>query len=314
MDRREKMLGGLDLARLSGIEIGALAWPLVKKSDGDITYVDFTDTESLRKKYTENGGAPVKDIVEVDVIWGQQTLQEAIGGRSVDYVVASHVVEHVPDLLTWLHELRSVLKPGGEIRLAVPDRRFTFDYYRRETTIADVLNAHLIRARVPQPQPILDFLCHYVDLDKAAAWRGEYPALPVLEDQYLASGVKMANEALAGQYHDVHCWVFTPTSMATLFIRLAEGGKCFFECAGFHDTERDSYEFIVMLRPSDDKERVIRSWAHVRDSTRSTSGEIRDQQIAALKAKILLMEKSRSWRITKPLRALSAFLVQMKSR
>ncbi len=159
MQRRERMLGDLDVGNLVGIEIGPLAFPLVRKMDGDITYVDFTDAASLREKYRDAGAGavPLHEIVEVDAIWGTNTLLQALDGRLVDYVIASHVVEHVPDLLAWLSELRSVLKPTGHIRLAVPDKRYCFDYLRHETEIADVLSAYLAGARMPQPQQILDF-------------------------------------------------------------------------------------------------------------------------------------------------------------
>ena len=102
--------------------------------------------------------------------------------------------------------------------------------------------------------------------------------------------------------------------MATLFIRLAEVGRCYFECAGFYDTARDDHEFIIALRPSNDKERVVGSWEKVSGIARSSAVEIHDQEASILKAKILLMEQSRSWRITKPLRVVSAFLAEMKSR
>ena len=54
MDRREKLLAGLDLARDKGIEIGPLDHPLVLKSEGDISYVDYADAGFLRDKYRED--------------------------------------------------------------------------------------------------------------------------------------------------------------------------------------------------------------------------------------------------------------------
>jgi 2-polyprenyl-3-methyl-5-hydroxy-6-metoxy-1,4-benzoquinol methylase len=150
MDRREKLLTGLNVSSGVGLEIGALDKPMLRRSEGEVIYVDYAGAETLRQKYDSDPHINVKDIVEVDAIWGSNTLQQAIGEeRKVDYIVASHVVEHVPDLITWLQELRSVLKPGGQVRLVIPDRRFTFDYLRNETRISDVVNAHLLRARVP---------------------------------------------------------------------------------------------------------------------------------------------------------------------
>jgi predicted SAM-dependent methyltransferase len=35
-------------------------------------------------------------------------------------VIASHVIEHTPDLVTWLAEIRAILQPNGTLRLAIP--------------------------------------------------------------------------------------------------------------------------------------------------------------------------------------------------
>jgi predicted SAM-dependent methyltransferase len=74
----------------------------------------------------------------------------------VDYAVASHVVEHVPDLIDWLTEIASVLRSTGELRLIVPDKRFLFDIFRRETSLADVLLSYINNARDAQPHSMLD--------------------------------------------------------------------------------------------------------------------------------------------------------------
>ena len=133
--RRDRILARLDLKNLNGLEIGALAAPLVLPSDGNIFFVDHCDTKTLREKYASDSSVTVEKIVEVNAVWGALSLQDCIGAvRKVDYVLASHVIEHVPDLVTWLAEIRSILRPDGTLRLAVPDRRFTFDYLRPESS------------------------------------------------------------------------------------------------------------------------------------------------------------------------------------
>src|SRR5690606_34931736 len=119
MNRREKLLGGIDLGTSRGLEIGALCNPLVLKSESDIHYVDYADRAFLQKVYAGNPLVDPERIVDVDFIWGERSLREITGEREFDYIVASHVIEHVPDLITWVRELVSVLAPGGTIRLAV---------------------------------------------------------------------------------------------------------------------------------------------------------------------------------------------------
>jgi hypothetical protein len=323
MDRREKILRGLDVSKLAGVEIGPLAWPIVLKSDGDIIYVDFTDAETLKKNHA-GSPVPIDSIVDIDAIWGANTLQQAIGEtRKADYVIASHVVEHVPDLLAWLSELSAVLKPGGEIRLVVPDKRFTFDRIRHETQAADILAAHLAGARIPQPDRVLDFFLNYVTLDKQDAWDGKFGELKPVTT--IAGALECARRSVAGEYVDVHCWVFTPQSMGLLLANLAEGGMIDLQCTHFEDTAYGEYEFFIGLRPSADKAAVVESWKKMAASARAAA-DPNQQEIESLRAEHDVLAKrlaaaeanlaearhanaavmaSNSWKVTKPLRALS---------
>jgi SAM-dependent methyltransferase len=262
LERREKLVGGLDLQHSVGIEMGPLDRPVITKQDGDIIYVDHTDAASLKNRYKGNPDIDVAAVVNVDAVWGDQTLQEAIGrGRKVDYIVASHVIEHVPDLITWLTELSEVLKPGGEVRLAVPDRRFTFDYLRRETTLVDILNAHLIRARIPLPVAILDYCLNTATVSNIQAWEHCLDPSRLKPLHTVDGAMRLARDSLEkGNYVDVHCWVFTPQSFADLFASAGESGLIRFACRSFHDTERYQIEFFVTLCPCDDHAEVIRSW------------------------------------------------------
>ena len=262
MERREKLVPGLDLQHALGIEIGPLDRPVLTKEDGDLIYVDHTDTASLKEKYKGNPDVNIASIVNVDAVWGAQTLQDAIGSdRKVDYVIASHVIEHVPDLITWLEELRAVLKPGGEVRLAVPDRRFTFDYLRRETTLADALNAHLTRARIPLPIAILDSCLNSARVNNIDAWEHRLDPLQLQPVHTAEEAIHLARDSLEnGNYYDVHCWVFTPQSFADLFARAGEAGLIRFACRAFHDTERYQIEFFVTLRVCDDRGEIVESW------------------------------------------------------
>lgn len=333
MERRQKLLSGLDLSVSSGVEIGPLSRPTVAKSEGKILYVDYTDTESLRKNYSADPGVVTKDIVEVDAVWGKQSLRECLGGQTFDYTIASHVVEHVPDLITWLEEIGAILKPDGSLRLVVPDRRFTLDYLRRESRLCDVLNAYVSRARAPLPIAILDFFISARQVDVNAAWEGTLPVeLPRFPGFGVAGGVSLARDRMANDtYHDVHCWVFTPRSFAGLFAEAAQEGLIHFRCEKLYDTEPGELEFIVILRRCDDRQHAIDSWRQAassveergladdsqvpkRDDARAQKKdevEYLQRRLAAAEEELLKAESSlqgilnsRSWRLTEPLREL----------
>ena len=294
LDRREKLLSGLDLARESGIEIGPLDHPLIARADGNISYVDYADAAFLRHKYRDDRNVNGAAIPEIDAIWGDSTIAEALGpGRLFDYAVASHVVEHVPDLIAWLEELADVLKPGGTLRLAVPDRRFTFDFMRRDTEVSDALTAHVIRARAPTPGQLIDSCINHHLVDRQEMWAGGAMRQPRYSRvDRLAHALYSARTAMeTGAYIDVHCWVFTPASFAAVMEQLVALGYLRYACARLFETERGADEFFVIMRTSDDKPACLESWRAAGDAVRA--GQESDLQAALQRAVEAFQEGAR---------------------
>ena len=261
-NRRDYILSDIDLATMEGMEIGALASPLVHRDEGRIFYVDHADTATLKQKYAADPHVDTDLIVDVDAVWGANALRDCLGsGRILDYVVASHVIEHVPDLVTWLAEIAEILKPSGTLRLAVPDRRYTFDILRHETRLHDVLEAHLRRARAPSPRMILEHHNLVRQVDCNAAWDGTLDLTALKTASNVENAIRMARDAIAnGTYHDVHCWVFTPASFVELCIELQALGILGFKLEKLTPTPHNQLEFFVSLSRCADMDVALASW------------------------------------------------------
>lgn len=306
MDRRDILLAGLDLSSLTGAEIGPLTTPLVSKADGEVIYIDHADTATLREKYRDHPDVDVDAIVQVDAIWGEQTIAEALGpDRKVDYVVASHVVEHAPDLVTWLAELASVLRPGGSVRLAVPDRRFCFDYLREDTRLTDVLAAYFNRARRPQVREVIDSEIYHRHVDLAGAWAGTVETAAALGPEELERAFRFADRAQRGEYVDVHCWAFTPASFAGVMEQLGALGLISLACEWLRPTRFHTHEFFVAMTPAD-QDRVVASWRQAKaalEGAESAAGRLA-AELEAVRQELAAVRRSTSWRMTAPLRHL----------
>jgi SAM-dependent methyltransferase len=311
-DRKQKLLSGLDLPVLVGIEVGALDRPLVTPEEGRIIYVDHVDTAGLREKYARDPTVDKANLVEVEAVWAERTLVEAVGGR-VDYVVASHVIEHVPDLITWLSEIRDALVPGGRLRLAVPDRRYTFDYRRSDSRLADVVHAWLMRARRPLPQHILDHILEAAVVDTCRAWQGHLEPKPI---STLGAAVAAATDARdnAG-YHDVHCWVFTSVSFIGLMGRLSEIGLLGFSCAAVFAAEPYTNEFIVHLDRCDDPVLTAANWGPIPAlPERDADIQTLCRELAELRSELAAIRTSRAWKTTAVLREIIERLHRLLKR
>lgn len=128
-----------------GLELGALHVPLDLSSSGveEVRYVDRMPEEKLREHYPELRQLP---LVHVDIIDDAGVLS-SIADNSLDFIIANHLIEHMPDpigaILCWLGKLR----PEGLLYMAVPDKRRTFDRARPLTTLE-----HLIADHTAPPQ------------------------------------------------------------------------------------------------------------------------------------------------------------------
>jgi hypothetical protein len=264
LDRREKALMGLNVATLQGLEIGPLHTPIVRRSDGRVIYVDHATTEDLKLKNTANPQVDISQIVDVDAVWGEQTLSECLQGRKVDYVVASHVIEHVPDLITWLHEIEEALTEGGQLRLLVPDKRYTFDVFRRPTSLADLLVAYLTRARRPSLQQVIDYALNVIYVEGDEIWRGEISERDLKHNNGLNSALDHGRRYLdTDEYIDVHAWAFAPRDFARLFERAARQSLIRFKCLHAFDTDPFGFEFIVHLQKCADPNVCADSWSAI---------------------------------------------------
>jgi SAM-dependent methyltransferase len=251
VDRKSKLTKHISPLNQDGLEIGPLCWPIVRKdeSNGRIQYVDFSTAEESRKKYKNDPNVNINDIVETDLLWGKQTLPELANGRLFDYVIASHVIEHVPDMLGWMREIASVLKDNGILSLAIPDKRYTFDYKRDLTSFANLMESYLLQKRRPSPRDIFEQVSLATKVDLILAWNGGIDPAKLEHHGTYEEALEKAKKYLkSDDYDDVHVNILTPARFLDLVETASKLGLFDFTVADFYDTAYNSHEFIVALQ------------------------------------------------------------------
>jgi SAM-dependent methyltransferase len=182
---------------LTGVEIGAFKYPVP-----GITpfYVDC---------FTEFG----TETVAAD-FYGHACLLPFYN-NSLDYVVASHVLEHVANPVAALAEWYRVLRPGGLIYLVVPDRRFTWDRPRAPTSVEHLLE-DFTRGTTACDVTHVDDFAFGVD------WATFSPNTPVAQiaaqREDLARGMHYA--VARGEQVNIHFHVFEPDPLFALLEKL----------------------------------------------------------------------------------------------
>jgi hypothetical protein len=293
---RSQLLRDIDPAAMSGLEIGALDKPAVRRTDGKVRYVDYADTATVKAKPYDDS-IDVEAIVDVDIVWAERPLAEAVG-EPVDYIVASHVIEHVPDLIGWLADLSAALKPGGILSLALPDKRFTFDLQRPDSTLGEVVEAYLLGARRPSIRQVVDNCFSAVVVRPQDAWAQDLSGadLPRLGgDIALALAWDQAKDLVREpRYIDSHCWVFTPQSFLTLLDTLAQLKLLPLSLRSFSPTRPGDMEFFAQFTPCD---------PGAVEAIRASIAPHRTPEPSHAEQRLAAVERSHSWRVTAPLRA-----------
>ncbi|MFK5598307.1 class I SAM-dependent methyltransferase [Methylobacterium sp. HMF5984] len=250
--RREQALKSVRPKGKLGVELGPLNRPIILRSDGDVLYADHLSTEHLQAKYAAHDVMrPDADrIVDVDLVLEHQDLAEALGQRGpVDYIVASHVIEHLPDPIRWLQGLASALKADGILFLVVPDKRFTFDFRRTTSTTGDLVAHYLAGARIASPAQVFEHVARTVNVDPNAIWAGHGREPDDMFDGQLGNALNVAKDvSLNNSYHDVHCTVYTPYSFIKIFQELISMGLVEFDIIDILPTMKKSHEFYVTMQ------------------------------------------------------------------
>lgn len=115
------------------------------------------ENSALFPELGDDPGFPRPDIVsnlDVDRL-------SALPDGSQDFVIASHILEHLANPLAMLVDVHRVLKSGGLLVLILPDRHVTFDSERPPTSlehlaeeyhrdVREVTDEHVIEAIVAQ--------------------------------------------------------------------------------------------------------------------------------------------------------------------
>jgi len=119
-----------------GIEIGPLHQPL--KVHAKVKYVDRLPVVELRKLYPELAGC---EFTEPDIIDDGETLHK-IPDASQDFVIANHFLEHCQDPIGTIKAFLRVVKRGGIIYAALPNKDHTFDMDRPITSLVHLIKDH----------------------------------------------------------------------------------------------------------------------------------------------------------------------------
>jgi SAM-dependent methyltransferase len=257
----------------AGVELGPGHHPMpLLFSDVAVRYVDRWDPEQNRALFpdvAEGSTFTTPDVIanlDVDRL-------SALDDASQDFVIASHLLEHLANPLAQLEDMHRVLKRGGVALIFLPDRRYTFDRQRSPTPLEHVIADYRDHVTVVSDEHLEDHL------RKTGVWQESWTA----EDRRREFAFNRDRSIHA------HCWSadeFLPVLEHTI---LAMGMQWELLDAMFVEDVTDGFEFGFALRraledadPSVVAQRLRAAWQLL--ATRAMRRGEAERQIAHLRA------------------------------
>jgi SAM-dependent methyltransferase len=275
----------------AGVELGPGHHPMPIQFPGiAVQYVDRWQPEENLELFTnlEPGATfPKPDIIanlDVDRL-------SALTDESQDFVIASHLLEHLADPLAQMSEIHRVLKPSGVVLVFLPDRRYTFDRKRSPTPLEHLVADYRDQVTVVSDEHIEDYL------RKTDVWNPAWTP----EQQRAEFEVNRRRSI------HVHCWSedeFLPV-VEHMIVQMDMRWELL--DAVFVEDAQDSFEFGFVLRrsPIDVSPEVMAG--HLRLTWQVLAAKSRqhaksERQIAQLRALPGMPVVQSAWRMQRRLR------------
>jgi SAM-dependent methyltransferase len=213
-----------------GIEIGAFNKPLLLPPDARVKYADIYPEDAARRYFPE--GLSEGEPVPVHIVAPADRL-DVIPNASQDFIVASHLLEHMEDPIGALLEWHRVLRPGGLLFLRVPDMRGTFDRLRTRTSLEHLVLDHAESSEAAGRRARdLDHYCEWARCVNNLVDEGQV--------RFWAGLLQRARYPI-----HFHCWL--PEDVTSMVSHMNAEGSAGFELL-HHEGHPEHYEFASLYR------------------------------------------------------------------
>ena len=139
-----------------GVELGPGHQPFDVPLGLEVRFVDRWLADENARLFPE---VPERPFVQPDVMANFDTDRLGpLRDKSQDFVICSHVLEHLAEPIGFIAEIYRVLRPGGLALITLPDRRCTFDRNRSPTTLDHLLGEYRAGVTEVDDDHIADFL------------------------------------------------------------------------------------------------------------------------------------------------------------
>lgn len=209
-----------------GIEFGAAASPFPVPLHALVSYADVLRYEELLEGLY--AGQQAHGLVD-PTRRTDLDKPDALAAESLDFIIASHVIEHLRNPIGTILACHRALRPGGHLVLAVPEKTRTFDRRRPDTSLDHLLLDH----------------AHPSSLRDQDHYREFFELAEGFEGLLTKRGTSWMDEFRAG--YSIHMHVWTHASFAAMIDHVV-GTIAPFSGRWMRPAADDGIEFYCVLR------------------------------------------------------------------
>ena len=335
-DRLQELRKGIT-KQDSGLEVGPFFCPICPKKEGfQVVTLDVFSREELIEKYAKDPNVyPYFDNIEkVDIVSSEPLLEAVVSSgiyklkpnvsKIFDYIITSHHFEHLANPIQFLQDAELLLKQKGCLTMAIPIHTRCFDLYKPLSSTGKLIDAYINKQTNPSLGTVFD---HHT----LGAYKKD--GLPIGTPNQCNKNLKLVWDELEsfqtdpifskeawfkqltsshkGGYIDAHCNFFNPISFCLIIADLKMLGLL--NELQVHDISEHGCEFIVRLKKGKPLEEIpctklTRTEIVQAASQYSVSELFHVNNSMAEKLFLDAILNSRSWKVTKPYRALGSLL------
>jgi len=225
------------------LEIGTFCSPV--STGSHVAYCDVFSQEELKGRAAQQGLNP-ETVPAITYLLGP----EGLDGVSDNFhaIVSSHNIEHQPNIVGHLQQVERRLQAlGGRFFILIPDKRYCFDRFIPESSIAQVIDCYENRRSVHSLQSVIEHRAMTTNNDSGMHWQDIEMQRPKISEDLIKAAIAEWRAA-KGDYVDVHAWYFTPDSFCEIINTLHALGLTSFQVERIYSTRYACHEFWTILK------------------------------------------------------------------
>lgn len=239
----------IELSSAQILEIGALDNPTFHKAEANIFYLDWFSKAELYLKHQYNNPQKAKNLVEIDFVIKDKNFHKHIN-QKFDLVIANHVIEHIPNIISWFENVSSLLKKDGFLFLSVPHKEYTFDKIRNLTSLAQIIRNYDEDLNAPTIYQVFEHLYFYRPISAADVWKEDFQEL-INQKRFTTAfeALELARSEVSRKgYVDVHCNIFDFQSFRNICNELYSSKYIDLKLVDSKDIEKPDNEFFTIFQ------------------------------------------------------------------